>query len=87
MCDRIFCMCVYRRTFLPIFCRRHSHEFFKLPHKVQFIVVSAEIRQTADAHITALQIIFCQFQAGTYDVLLAGTAEELLIQMLEIREA
>ncbi len=87
MCDRTFCVCTCRYTFPPVFCRRHSHKFFKLPHKVQFIVISTEIRQATDTHVTSGQIIFCQFQTGTYDVMLAGTAEELLVQMLKIREA
>ena len=87
MCDRTFCVCAYRRMLSPIFCRRHSHKFLKLPHKVQFIVIPAEIRQAADIHIASGQIKFCQLQTGIYDILLTGTVKKLLIQMLEIREA
>ena len=54
---------------------------------MQIALITAETGKAADTHIAVCQIIFCQFQTGIYDVLPAGAAEKLFIEMLEMGKA
>lgn len=69
---------------LAIFAGSHSCIFFKLSHKVQFIVIAAESGQRLNRHVGRLQIELCVFYARLNNILNAGGIKETFIETLKM---
>ncbi len=57
----------------------HTCKFFKLAHKVEFIVVTSHSGNCPDWHIGGGEIELCQFNACLYDIVAAGDTKKLFV--------
>ena len=63
----------------PVLAGRHTGEFLKLAHEMQFAVVSAEECQRGDGHIGDAEIKLGLLDPCVNHILNAGSAEKLFI--------
>lgn len=68
----------------PVLRRRKSGDLFKLPHIVQFALISAAAGHSVNRQIAGAQIELAAFHSRLDEIVHAGNAEIFLIERLKV---